>query len=150
PGVTTHAGKISFKRWREWLRMRLPSGRLLCYTQPAIVDHPVFENSTSLSYLGVNSYTRKWERIHTYGGKWAENATQALARAVLKTHTHGPADARHESVLPVHHEVVTEVPDDTRFTTEELCAKPAATPWWADDDLPLAAAGFETKRYRKE
>src|SRR5690606_2810986 len=113
-------------------------------------EHPKFEGSTSLSYLGVNSYTRKWERIHTYGGKLAENATQAAARDVLKTNSHGVEEAGYEIVLPVHDEVVTEVPDDTRFTTEELCAKLAATPWWADADLPLAAAGFETKRYRKE
>lgn len=68
-GKTTYAGKIAFNRWKEWLRMQLPSGRVLCYCQPAIVAHPKFEGSTSLSYLGVNSYTRKWERIHTYGGK---------------------------------------------------------------------------------
>src|SRR5690606_1659107 len=100
PGVTTHAGRISFNRWREWLRMVLPNGSVLCYCQPAIVDHPKFENSTSLSYLGVNSYTRKWERIHTYGGKLAENATQKVARDVLKTNSHAVEEAGFAIVLP--------------------------------------------------
>lgn len=150
PGVTTHASRISFNRWREWLRMMLPSGRVLCYCQPAIVAHHKFEGSTAISYLGVNSYTRKWERIQTYGGKLAENATQAAARDVLKTNSHAVEAAGYEIVLPVHDEVVTEVDDIERFTTDELCAILQQTPWWADATLPLAAAGFETYRYRKD
>lgn len=150
PGVSTYVNdRVMFNRWREWLRMELPSGRVLCYCQPAIVPHPKFENSTSLSYLGVNSYTRKWERIHTYGGKLSENWTQATARDVLKTNSHGIEEAGFEIILPVHDETVTETPDDIRFTTEKLCDRLRATPWWADETLPLAAAGFETYRYEK-
>lgn len=149
PGLTTHAGKISFNRWREWLRMLLPNGTTLNYCQPAIVAHPKFENSTSLSYLGVNSYTRKWERIHTYGGKLAENGTQKVARDVLKTNSIAIDAAGYEIVLPVHDETVTECPDTNDYTTDRLCAMLAATPWWADETLPLAAAGFEAYRYEK-
>jgi DNA polymerase len=151
PGTTTHAGDhIAFHRVGEWLRMRLPSGRLLCYCQPAIVDHPKFAGSTSLSYLGVNSYTRKWERIHTYGGKLAENATQAASRDVLKANSHAVENAGYPIILPVHDELVTEPVDNDLFTTEGLCGLLRSTPWWADEHLPLAAAGFETYRYKKE
>lgn len=149
PGRTVEVGKLAFNRWREWLRLQLPSGRVLCYCQPAIVPHPIFEDSTSVSYLGINSYTRKWERIHTYGGKWFENSVQAVARDVLKTNSHGIEEEGYAIVLPVHDETVTEVPDDDRFTTDRLCRRLAATPWWADETLPLAAAGFETYRYEK-
>lgn len=150
PGVTIDCGKIKFNRWREWLRMQLPSGRVLCYCQPAEVPHPKFENSVSLSYLGINGYTRKWERIHTYGGKLTENAVQAVARDVLKTNSHAIEHAGYEIILPVHDETVTEVPDTNAYTTDGLCAILAQTPWWADDKLPLSAGGFETKRYKKE
>lgn len=78
-----------------------------------------------------------------------ENAVQAAARDVLKTNSHGIEEEGFEIVLPVHDETVTEVPDDPAFTTERLCARLAATPWWADETLPLAAAGFETYRYEK-
>lgn len=149
PGVTTHAGKISFNRWREWLRMVLPSGRVLCYCQPAIVDHPKFEGSTSLSYLGVNSYTRKWERIHTYGGKWFENCCQAVARDVLKTNSHKLEAAGYEIILPCHDEAVSEVPDTEAYNAPAAISLLSDQPWWADDDLPLAAEGFECKRYCK-
>lgn len=150
PGVTVAAGMVKFNRRGEWLRMLLPNGTTLNYCQPAIVPHPKFENSTSLSYLGVNSYTRRWERIHTYGGKLAENATQKVARDVLKTNSLLIDAEGFEIVLPVHDEVVCEVPDDPYFTTDRLCALLAARPWWADGHLPLAAAGFETYRYRKD
>lgn len=150
PGRSVDAGKITFNRWREWLRMQLPSGRVLCYCQPAIVPHPIFEDSTSISYLGINSYTRKWERIHTYGGKLAENATQAAARDVLKTNSHAIEAEGYPIILPVHDETVTETPDDDRYTSDGLCAILARTPWWADETLPLAAGGFETYRYRKD
>jgi hypothetical protein len=150
PGRTTYAGRISFNRWREWLRMVLPSGTVLCYCQPALVPHPKFEGRQSLSYLGINSYTRKWERIHTYGGKLAENATQKAARDVLKTNSHGIENAGYEILLPCHDEIVSEVDmASTQHNPEGLCALLAATPWWADEHLPLAAAGFETVRYKK-
>jgi len=149
PGRTVYVGKIGFNRWGEWLRMILPNDTVLCYCQPAIVPHPKFKNSTSLSYLGVNSYTRKWERIHTYGGKLAENATQKVARDVFKTNCLGVEAAGYEIVLPCHDEAVTEVPDDPRYSVGELVRLLAATPWWADETLPIAAEGFETKVYRK-
>ena len=37
----------------------------------------------NLTYQGVNSYSRKWQRLKTYGGKLVENITQAAARDVL-------------------------------------------------------------------
>ena len=55
-----------------WLRMKLPSGRYLCYPHPEVSD------SASLSYEGINQFTRKWQRLDTYGGKLVENAVQAL------------------------------------------------------------------------
>lgn len=149
PGKVFHAGKISFTRTGEWLLMRLPSGRFLCYCQPAEVDHPKFEGQTSLSYLGVNSYTRRWERIHTYGGKLAENATQAMARDVLAYNMPAIEEAGFRIILTVHDEVITEPLDTDEYTTDRLCTLLAATPDWADSNLPLAASGFEAYRYRK-
>jgi len=47
-----------------YLRMRLPSGRYLCYFDPQ-----VDETTAKLSYMGIDQYTRQWKRIATYGGK---------------------------------------------------------------------------------
>jgi len=54
-----------------------------------------------------------------------------------------------EIVLTVHDEVITEAPDHPDFNADHLAGLMATNPTWADG-LPLAAAGFEAYRYRKD
>jgi DNA polymerase len=126
-----------------WLRIRLPSGRYLCYPDAC-------ENeSDKITYSGVNQYTRKWETLETYGGKLVENIVQATARDVL---AHGMAlaeKAGYDVCLHVHDELITETPDDPAYSAEGLSALMAKGPGWSLG-LPLAAAGFECNRYRKD
>ena len=126
----------------DWLRIRLPSGRYLCYLRPKI-------EGDQITYMGVNQYTRQWGRIKTYGGKLIENATQAAARDVLAANMQAVEQAGYEIVLTVHDELLTETPDTDEFSSDELAALMSAVPAWATG-LPLAAAGFETTRYRKD
>lgn len=51
-------------------------------------------------------------------------------------------------VLTVHDEVICEAPDSDEWNPEHLAGLLAENPPWADG-LPLAAAGFESKRYKK-
>lgn len=143
PGLRVEAadGKLVFQRDGSWLRMRLPSGRCLCYPGVAVEEG-------KLTYMGTNMYTRKWERLHTYGGKLIENATQAGARDVL-AHNMAEAEASgFEITLTVHDELVTETIDSGQFTSERLSAIMSTVPPWATG-LPLAASGWEGQRYRK-
>ena len=57
--------------------------------------------------------------------------------------------ASYEIVLTVHDEVITEATDTDDYTHEHLASLLAANPPWAPD-MPLAAAGFETYRYKKD
>ena len=57
--------------------------------------------------------------------------------------------AGYRIVLTVHDEVICEAPDIPEFNPGRLSALLAANPPWADG-LPLAAAGFEAHRYRKD
>ena len=126
-----------------WLRIRLPSGRYLCYPDACEDEHD------KIAYSGVNQYTRKWETLETYGGKLVENIVQATARDVL---AHGMAlaeKAGYEICLHVHDELITETPDDPAYSAEGLSALMAKGPGWSLG-LPLAAAGFECNRYRKD
>jgi DNA polymerase len=150
PGKTYAAGEhIRFERWREWLRMQLPSGGFLNYAAPAIIEDPKRPGETCVSYMGVNNYTKKWERLTTYGGKLSADATQATAREIMAENLPRIEQTGYLPVLLVHDEVVTETPDDTAFTVDELNTKLARQPEWAKG-LPLAAGGFEAYRYRKE
>lgn len=51
-------------------------------------------------------------------------------------------------VLTVHDEVICEAPDTDEWNAEHLAGLLSENPPWADG-LPLAAAGFESKRYKK-
>ena len=135
PGDEFTAGKVTFIRNAAWLLMRLPSDRCLCY--------PAAQADDGISYMGTNQYTRKFERIRTYGGKLSENATQAVARDLL---AHGVLLAEERGFRPVmhvHDEIIAE-----NCTAEELAACMSTNPIWAPG-LPLAAAGFEAMWYRK-
>jgi DNA polymerase len=126
-----------------WLRIRLPSGRYLCYPSPRVA------NDGQISYMGVSQYSRKWTRLTTYGGKLVENITQAAARDVLAQNMQPAEAAGYELVLTVHDEYLTETPDTDAYTSDGLCAIMATNPPWAGG-LPLAASGFECRRYRKD
>jgi DNA polymerase bacteriophage-type len=141
---TIQVGYLGIRRDKAWLRIILPSGRSLCYPSPRLDDGVI-------SYMGVNQYTRRWERVKTYSGKLVENITQAVARDVL---AHGmlvakKSGAPYRIVLSIHDELLTETPDDPLYSHETLSLFMSQIPAWAPG-LPLAAAGFETHRYKKD
>lgn len=131
------------RRDGQWLRVQLPSGRYLCYLNPRVDD------KGQVSYSGINQYTRQWGRIKTYGGKICENVTQAVARDIMATNMPSIEDAGYEIVTSVHDELPTEAPDDPAFNPDALSALLSSNPKWAPG-IPLAAAGFEAYRYRKD
>lgn len=150
PGQVFEAGeKIRFERWRNWLRMELPSGGFLSYASPEIVADPRRPGADTISYWGINNYTRKWERIYTYGGKLSADATQSTAREIIAANLPLVEDAGFPIVLTCHDEVVTEPEDREEFSKDRLVNLLITRPGWIDFNLPLAADGFEAYRYRK-
>ena len=126
----------------SWLRIVLPSGRSLVYPSPKLVDG-------AITYMGVDQFTRKWTRISTHGGKLFENLCQAVARDVMAANMPRIEAAGYQIVLTVHDEIIAEAPDQPEFNADHLASLLATNPDWAPD-MPLAAAGFETYRYRKD
>lgn len=133
---------IVIDRQGAWLRIRLQSGRYLCYPSPRVDD------KGEISYAGVNAYTRQWCRIKTYSGKVLENIVQAGSRDVFKVGEARIEAAYHSNVLPVHDEDLVEVPDDPRYNVDEMCGLLTQGDAWMAG-LPLAAAGREFYRYGK-
>lgn len=142
-GVVVNVRKLKLQRKGAWLKIQLPSGRLLCYPSPAV------EPSGQITYMGVNQYSRKWCRLKTYGGKLAENVTQAAARDVIAHNMPAVEAAGYQILLTVHDEDITEAPDTEEFSADHLAALMSTNPEWCPD-LPLAAAGFEAYRYKKD
>ena len=144
PGKLFAARKLKFRRDGAWLRMGLPSGRVLCYPNPE-----VSRKDGTLSYMGLNQYSRKWERLTTYGGKLLENGDQAVSADQLAECMPIIEAAGYPLVAHVHDEDVTEPPDTGDYTAEALAEMMCSDLGW-NKGLPLSAAGFETNRYRKE
>jgi len=143
PGTEYLVGSLKIRRDGNWLRIRLPSGRFLCYPSPRVDD------SGQISYMGVNQYTRRWERLKTYGGKLFENITQAASRDVMAANMPVIEEHGYQIVLTVHDEVVTYALDVPGCNPEHLGRILARTPIWAPS-LPLAASGYEAPRYQKD
>lgn len=140
-GHVFDAGPITFKCHGDFLFAKLPSGRRLAYYQPRL-------GNNGLEFWGTDSKTGgRWAKLDTYGGKLAENITQAVARDLLADAMLRVEAAGYPVVMHVHDEIVSEVPKDFGSLAEFeqlICQMPD----WATG-LPMAVEGFECERYRK-
>jgi DNA polymerase len=142
PGVTLTCRRLRVRRDGAWLRVVLPSGRALCYPSPRI------EPDGKITYMGLDQYTRQWKRLGLYGGKALEQATQASSRDQLAGCMPLIEDAGYPLIFTVHDEDICETPDTPEFSCARLAELMCSGLGW-NEGLPLAAAGFETYRYRK-
>lgn len=151
-------GRMTMAADPPWLFLRLPSGRRLAYLHPRVEQRiaPWAEEDEddpprvdTVTYMGVDQLTRQWRRQHTFGGKWTEQACQAIARDVLINGMLAANARDFEVLLTVHDELVTMVPEDSALGPRELEGCMTERPDWADDKLYLDAEGFESVFYHK-
>ena len=130
------------------MTVRLPSGRLLCYRDMTLGRNRF--GNTSLKYRGVNSETKQWTWVETYGGKLTENIVQAIARDCLAHALLQLEKLGIPTVFHVHDEVVCEVPKD--HADEALKIIQNVFAYGADwaEGLPLKGAGYITDYYLKD
>lgn len=133
---TTETHGLGFSFGNGILFIDLPSGRSLCYIHPEIGENITFE--------GLDA-ARKWTRLESYGPKFVENIIQALARDLLMNAMKNLKGARIE--MHVHDELILSAGPE--LTLEEVCARMADVPAWADG-LILRADGYETPFYKKD
>lgn len=142
PGQCFNAagGRVMFKTARDWLVMRLPSGRLIWYYKPEL-------KLDTLYYYGIDTTTRMWGRTSTYGGKICENETQAGCRDLLTAAKRRLRAAGYPLIGSVHDQPLMEAPvgfGSEEEVTELMCAIPA----WAPG-FPLAIEYHAARRFRK-
>ena len=140
-------GKIRYVVRGQFLWCILPSGRPLCYALPEIRKRkaPWGEYVSGLSFVGVNSVTRQWQRQHAYGGLLTENVVQAMARDIMASAMKRVEKHGYRLVLTVHDELLAHTAGGS---LDEFLELMHVRPRWAAG-LPVAAEGWEGERYRK-
>lgn len=150
PGTVQEVGRIKFRVSGRWLFCCLPSGRVLAYAYPRIEARKVPWQDELVNGVRFYAYTtmgNSWGPVDAYGGLWAENVTQAVARDLLAGAIIRADDAGYPVILHVHDEVVSEVPESFG-SLEEFTAIIVAGESWSEG-LPIAGEGWRGKRYRK-
>lgn len=171
PGTRQDVGAIVCQTVDEWLSMRLPGNKCIWYYRPEIrvgLPHwhqPAYDPVTGepndhaagscdcrpvpkLTYMANKE--GQWKRVYTYGGKLAENATQATAREILAHASLRVEAAGYPIILTVYDEIVTE-PEIGFGSAEELAAIMSDGPTWAHG-WPIRVEAWESGpggRYRK-
>ena len=150
PGAVFPAGEhIRFRFVDGDLLCRLPSGRPLTYNRARVETQRGLngEPQRRVVHEGESSLSRKWEDQHPYGGLFFENIVQAVARDLLAHGLRNAEAAGFPVVMHVHDEILSEVSIGTK-SVDDLCEAMCALPSWAAG-LPVSAAGWKGKRYRK-
>ena len=162
PGETFYAGapgrQVRFKVAGSFLWCRLPSGRVMCYPYPKLLDGMY---GPQLTYMTVPSQQdrqkgriiddpmncAKWARVGTYGGSLLENVVQAFCADFLRGMLVWAEERGDPVVIHTHDDVYCEVPEAraevTRAAWQERMNTPPA---WAKD-FPLRAEVEVTRRY---
>ena len=143
--TSARIGKIALYWQDDKMFMRLPSGRNLCYQSPHFTENRF--GSDAIGYYAPNAAGQMVVQ-ETFGGKLAENTTQAIARDILAHALLTLERNGYLVVFHVHDEAVIEMPIG-QGSLEEACRLMAIAPDWAKD-LPLRADGYECPYYRKD
>jgi DNA polymerase len=129
----------------EFLYCKLPSGRVIAYHKPHLVEGKYKEQ---VGFFGVDSKTKKYTHQVTYGGCLVENITQGASRCAMVPAMFKLEEKGYRIRLSVHDELVTQAKKG-QGSIEEVNKIMSVTPSWAPG-LPIGAAGYEAPRYKKD
>lgn len=158
PEKKYRTGRLVWQKEGRRLTCLLPSGRLLSYFDARVsLEKTLYGPRPRMEYSGVISPSKIFGRVHTWGGKLAENVVQAVARDCLyEALERLDASGKRTPVLAVHDEIVCER-DVVSTPQSDFGGEGALTeflntmgevPAWAEG-LPLKVEGWSEKRYRK-
>jgi len=155
---------VGFERVDEWLSMILPNGKRIWYFDPEIrMAKPMWHQPdkkkackdgscdcySQLVFTYMSQKEGQWKRVNTYGGKLAENVTQAVSREILVSAMLRAEDAGYPVILSVYDEILCEVQNGQGSITEfeEIMKTPGANEPWLD--WPIGVEAWEGGRYKK-
>lgn len=131
-----------------FLIARLPNGRRLYRANARLKTAKKFGKlAPQIVFDTVDSITKQWVTVSTYGGDLFQSFVQAIARDLMFNGWANVAADGFDVVLTVHDEIGAEGGQDR--TLEEFEAGMTRLPDWADG-CPVSSAGYVADRYRKD
>lgn len=132
----------------NFLISKLPSGRKVYKAHARLRPVKKFgKTREQIQYMGVDSVTRQWVRMTTYGGDLFQTFVQGSAGDIM---FHGWENVEQDDfdvILRVHDEIGAEGDADRELA--DFIAEMERIPKWATG-LPVSAAGYVADRYRKD
>lgn len=156
----TTVGGLRFDYVQPFLRMHLPSGRMIHYCRPRIEKVRMeYEDSktgelkvewkTGLTYERLSQTSNQWVRRANHGGRFIEQAVQGIARDVLQVGLENSED----DGMPVHghyhDEILALVDEDSGLDHNDLIKSMCRREPWMTD-MMVKAAGYTGDFYRKD
>lgn len=137
---------IHFAKENGNLIITLPSGRPLVYRNARISQNSGKYGGDEIIYNGIDSNTKQWMNIKSYGGKFVENIIQAISRDILTDCMKRLHELGYKIVIHVHDEIVIEHRDpEELIKIKAIIEEPIK---WTKG-LPLKAESFISKYYTK-
>ena len=155
PGRQAH-----FKKAGSFLWLKLPSGRVICYPYPKLLDGvygpmltymtvPSPEDRKSGKVITDKMNSGNWVRISTYGGSLFNNIVQGFSSDILRDLMLRLDECKAEIVLHTHDDCNIEIPKERAERAREMMQEMMrAPPAWAAG-FPLFAKCVVMKRYGK-
>lgn len=152
-------GPLEFQIVKPFLRVGLPSGRSMWYYKLRVEKYEAEGRygpymRTNITYMGKDQITNQWRRIESHGGKFIENFVQAIARDILGFGLLAAHAAGFFLVGHVHDEIISEEDENDQVHTLDLLRECMTKQiqklhaWLRT--MPLGAAGYEGKVYKKD
>lgn len=131
-----------------FLVYKLPSGRRLYRANAHLAPVKKFgRQSSEIRFWGVDSTTKKWKRMSTYGGDTFQSFVQATAYDMMDNGWENVEEDGFAVNLSVHDELGAEAPPFR--TLDEFITGMNRQKEWANG-CPVSAAGYIADRYRKD
>lgn len=151
PGRKISVGEyLTFKSNNRFLMLRLPSGRVLRWFKPRVEEQmaPWGEMKEVVTAMGINTFTRKWQRSKIIGSSFFQSSVQAVAADIMRHGCIALEDAGYRIRMRIHDEFLA-LMRNGKGSVEHMVSIVRQAPAWADG-LPIDADGWEGPRFKKE
>jgi len=159
-GVGNQARNVSYYSDGRCLWCVLPSGRMICYPAPELVQEPqeYTDRETGekkirfrrkVTYWGLDSVTHQWAKSSLYGGMQCENIVSGTACDILVDAMFRVEDAGFPMILSVHDELLTEPSAYEPHLNEHVFARVMSQIGPEYEGLPISVSAWEGERYLK-